>query len=115
MQQKSKLIPRSRLLKQVLQFLDESPVTVLLGARQTGKTTLAQMVADIFENNNEAAVHHFDLERAALRAALATPEITLEPLQGLVVIDEIQRIPRLFETLRPKQRSANGWNRAGAF
>lgn len=101
MQQKSKLIPRSRLLKQALQFLDESPVTVLLGARQTGKTTLAQMVADIFENNNEAAVHRFDLERAASRAALATPEITLEPLQGLVVIDEIQRMPRLFETLRP--------------
>lgn len=34
-------------MNQVLQFLDESPVTVLLGARQTGKTTLAQMAAEI--------------------------------------------------------------------
>ena len=100
MQQKTKLIPRPRLMNQILQFLDEAPVTVLLGARQTGKTTLAQMVSDIFEDRNDAMVHRFDLERAASRAALATPEITLEPLQGLVVIDEIQRKPQLFETLR---------------
>jgi predicted AAA+ superfamily ATPase len=43
-------------MNQVLRFLDESPVTVLLGARQTGKTDLAQMVADVFENKNKAAV-----------------------------------------------------------
>lgn len=101
MQQQSKLIPRPRLMKQVLQALNEAPVTVLLGARQTGKTTLAQMVAEIFDKQAGAKVHHFDLERAASRAALETPEITLEPLRGLVVIDEIQRIPQLFETLRP--------------
>ncbi|MBW2596988.1 MAG: ATP-binding protein [Deltaproteobacteria bacterium] len=88
-------------MNQVLQFLDEAPVTVLLGARQTGKTTLAQMVADIFEKRNRTEVHRFDLERAASRAALSTPEITLESLSGLVIIDEIQRIPQLFETLRP--------------
>ncbi len=52
-------------MHQVLQFLDKAPVTVLLGARQTGKTTLAQMVADIFENRNNTVVHRFDLERAA--------------------------------------------------
>jgi len=101
MQQQLRLIARPRLMNQVLQFLDEAPVTVLLGARQTGKTTLAQMVAEIFEKRENAAVHRFDLERAASRAALETPEITLEPLRGLVVIDEIQRIPQLFETLRP--------------
>jgi len=39
MQQQTKLIPRPRLMKQVLQALNEAPVTVLLGARQTGKTT----------------------------------------------------------------------------
>lgn len=100
-QQPLKLIARPRLMNQVLQFLDESPVTVLLGARQTGKTTLAQMAAEIFEKRTGAMVHHFDLERAASRAALSTPEITLEPLRGLVVIDEIQRLPQLFEILRP--------------
>ena len=101
MQQKNTLIARPRLMNQVLQFLDESPVTVLLGARQTGKTTMAQMVANVFEKRKSITVHRFDLERAASRAALVTPEITLEPLRGLVIIDEIQRIPQLFETLRP--------------
>jgi len=100
-QQPSKLIARPWLMNQVLQFIDESPVTVLLGARQTGKTTLAQMAAEIFEKRTGATVHYFDLERAASRAALAAPEITLEPLRGLVIIDEIQRLPQLFETLRP--------------
>ena len=101
MQQLKRLIERPRLMNQVLQCLDEAPVTVLLGARQTGKTTLAQMVANSFESRTKAPVHYFDLERAPSRAALATPEITLDPLKGLVVIDEIQRLPGLFETLRP--------------
>lgn len=101
MQQSTKLIDRPGITDQVLQCLDEAPVTVLLGARQTGKTTLSQMVADIFESKTGAEVHRFDLERAPSLAALATPEITLEPLQGLVVIDEIQRLLQLFETLRP--------------
>jgi len=100
-QQLSKLIARPRLTARTLQFLDEAPITVLLGARQTGKTTLAQMVTDVFKRQSGAEVHRFDLERAASRAALATPEIALESLRGLVVIDEIQRIPQLFETLRP--------------
>ena len=102
MQQRlSKMIPRQRLVNRVLQSLDEAPVTVLSGARQTGKTTLAQMTAEIFGKRTGAQVHFFDLERAASRAALTTAEMTLEPLRGLVVIDEIQRIPPLFETLRP--------------
>ena len=100
-QQLSKLIPRPRLVNKVFQCLDEAPVTVLLGARQTGKTTLAQMAADVFQKRTGERVHFFDLERSASRAALTTPEITLEPLRGLVIINEIQRIPGLFETLRP--------------
>jgi hypothetical protein len=46
-------------------------------------------------------VHYFDLERAAARKAFSTPELTLEGLRGWVVIDEIQRMPGLFEVLRP--------------
>ena len=46
------------------------------------------------------SVTRFDLERAADRLRLLTPEQTLSPLTGLVVIDEIQREPGLFETLR---------------
>ena len=76
--------------------LGEAPVTVLLGARQTGKTTLARMIAA-----HRTPVHYFDLERAPDRAALATPEQTLGSLTGLIVIDEVQRLPELFSVLRP--------------
>ena len=83
-------------MSQIRQYLAEAPVTVLLGARQTGKTTLARMVTEEF-----SPVHFFDLEQAAGRAALGTPELTLGEAKGLVVIDEIQRIPSLFEVIRP--------------
>ena len=44
----------------------------------------------------------FDLEKRGERAALsATPEMLLRNAEGLVVIDEIQRMPELFEVLRP--------------
>ena len=43
---------------------------------------------------------YFDLEAGVGRRRLATPEQTLSRLEGLVVIDEIQREPSLFETIR---------------
>ena len=67
----------------------------LLGPRQCGKSTLARMIA---EDEQEAVF--FDLERAVDRRRLATPERTLAALEGLVVIDEVQRAPTLLETLR---------------
>ena len=67
----------------------------LLGPRQCGKTTLARMIAE-----GEPGATFFDLERAPDRRRLETPELTLSSLEGLVVIDEIQREPRLFEVLR---------------
>lgn len=90
------LIPRPRLARQVLRCLKESPVTVLLGARQTGKTTLARVISGKYPK-----VQFFDLEQAAGREALSTPELTLTESRGLVVIDEVQRLPSLFEALRP--------------
>ncbi|MBI2438258.1 MAG: ATP-binding protein, partial [Lentisphaerae bacterium] len=90
------MIKRPRLLKQIARSLQEAPVTALLGARQTGKTTLSRMVA-----GKRLDTHVFDLEKAADRSSLATPETTLSPLRGLVIIDEIQRMPHLFAVLRP--------------
>lgn len=91
------LIDRTDLLDDVLLRLRESPVVALLGARQVGKTTLAQQVIARFATSTV-----FDLERASGRAALeATPELTLAGAAGLVVIDEVQRMPHLFATLRP--------------
>lgn len=91
------IIPRPGLLAELQLRLLESPVVVLLGARQVGKTTLARQLG---ERLGGATV--FDLERPSGRAALElTPELTLSALQGLVVIDEVQRLPELFSLLRP--------------
>lgn len=70
-------IPRPRITRQILRCLKESPVTALLGTRQTDKTTLARMVSE-----KRRDVHYFDLERAGARKALSTPELTLESLRG---------------------------------
>ena len=91
-------IPRTRLLAAVNRGLTEAPVLALLGARQVGKTTLAGQVVSAWDGPSTV----YDLEVAAAREALsATPERLLGRSEGLVVIDEIQRSPHLFETLRP--------------
>ena len=77
------------------QRLDTTPVVALIGARQVGKTTIAQRIA---ADRGEA--HYFDLERPADLARLTEPELSLGPLTGLVILDEIQRRPDLFPVLR---------------
>ena len=92
------LIQRSALLSAAVQGLSEVPSVALLGARQVGKTTLARQVANEWPGPSTL----LDLEVAATREALSgTPERLLGNSEGLVVIDEIQRMPGLFEVLRP--------------
>jgi uncharacterized protein len=74
--------------------LRRSRVVALLGPRQCGKTTLAREFADV------DSLNYFDLEDPASLARLAEPDLALRPLQGLVVIDEVQRRPELFPLLR---------------
>jgi len=89
------VISRNDALNRLETALDENPVAALLGPRQCGKTTLARGLAE------RRGGHWFDLESAEDRMALAQPELTLRKLSGLVVIDEIQRAPEIFTTLRP--------------
>jgi predicted AAA+ superfamily ATPase len=89
------MIPRTHSMKAVQSALANNRVCVLLGPRQCGKTTLARELA------KRRRSQYFDLETAVGRARLANPELTLAPLSGLVVIDEIQRQPELFTVLRP--------------
>ena len=72
------------------------PAVALTGPRQCGKTTLARAVAAADPEEST----FFDLESAVDRRRLQAPEQALAGLSGLVVIDEIQREPALFETLR---------------
>ena len=91
-------IIRAELLSAVDDALSEAPVVALLGARQVGKTTLAGQITSAWPGASTL----YDLEVAAVREALsATPDRLLRNTDGLVVIDEVQRIPALFELLRP--------------
>lgn len=68
----------------------------ILGARQVGKTTLARQIVE----SSRSTATRFDLEDPAQRAQLQNPVLALDPLRGLVVLDEIQRMPAFFEVLR---------------
>ncbi len=71
-----------------------SRVVALLGARQSGKTTLARTFVP------PGSLNYFDLEDRASLARLDEPDLALRPLRGLVVIDEVQRRPDIFPLLR---------------
>lgn len=72
------------------------PVVALLGMRQSGKTTLARHIAA----GRRGPTHFFDLEDDRQLARLREPLAALEPLRGLVVLDEIQHLPGVFRSLR---------------
>lgn len=80
----------------VSELLGRNPAVALLGARQVGKTTLARDIAASFAGN----VTHFDLENPDDLARLHEPMLALGRLDGLVVIDEVQRRADLFPVLR---------------
>jgi uncharacterized protein len=88
------MIDRPAYLKRLAEAVRRSPVTALMGPRQCGKTTLARM----FQQGKTASV--FDLESQADLQRLQNPEMMLGSLKGLVVLDEIQTMPALFNVLR---------------
>ncbi len=84
-----------RSYQNVLNALDRQAAVVLLGARQVGKTTLAHEVAE----GSEAI--YLDLESHADRVKLADPVLYLGEYEDrLVILDEIHRVPELFQELR---------------
>lgn len=88
------MIARPAILDALDTALGRSRVVVLTGPRQCGKTTLAR------ELLSEDSVNYFDLEDPVSLARLDEPMTAMGPLQGLVVIDEVQRRPDLFPVLR---------------
>jgi hypothetical protein len=89
-----RMIARDEILASMRAALERSPVVLLSGPRQCGKTTLAR------ELLAPESVNYFDLEDPASLARLDEPATALRPLEGLVVIDEVQRRPDLFPVLR---------------
>ncbi|HSB06224.1 MAG TPA: ATP-binding protein [Thermodesulfobacteriota bacterium] len=88
------VIPRPRALERIIKTLSIHPVAALLGPRQCGKTTLAKVIAE-----REPSTY-YDLENPVDTSRLSAPMRALGKLTGLVVIDEVQRRPDLFELLR---------------
>jgi uncharacterized protein len=88
------MIARDDILRSIEVALKRSPVVVLSGPRQCGKTTLARQLL------SPDSVNYFDLEDPPSLARLDEPMTALGPLDGLVVIDEVQRRPDLFPVLR---------------
>ncbi len=87
----AELIERDSDVARIQTLIHEFGATTLLGPRQCGKTTLAKMIPSKYT---------FDLENPRDLARLDNPQRALEDLEGLVVIDEIQRKPDLFPLLR---------------
>jgi uncharacterized protein len=101
-----------RRLRAVLeQRLDEEAAVVLLGPRQSGKTTLA------LELGGRIGALYLDLESEQDRAKLAEPELYLaDHLDRLVILDEIHRAPGLFPVLRGLiDRARRSRRRAGLY
>ncbi len=89
---------RPTFIEKIRKAFRTHPIVALLGPRQCGKTTLSHLFVEA-EGIKDSA-HFFDLEDPADLAALESPKTTLESLKGLIVLDEIQRVPDLFPVLR---------------
>ncbi|RWB51053.1 ATP-binding protein [Mesorhizobium sp.] len=84
-----------RIAIQLSELLDSMPAVALLGPRQVGKTTLSLTVAE------QRPSIYLDLESDADRAKLDEPELYLaEHEDKLVILDEVHRLPNLFQNLR---------------
>lgn len=91
------MIEREDFRRQVVSLLSRYRVVAILGARQVGKTTLANQVADAWTTGPAT---RFDLEDPADLARIEESSLTLRTMKGLVILDEIQRRPDLFPLLR---------------
>jgi predicted AAA+ superfamily ATPase len=92
--------------KEVKTGLSNTPVTVILGPRQCGKSTLAGHIAEGFKKTT-----YLDLERPSDISKVQNPEIFFKDKENdLIILDEIHRIPEFFPFLRSEvdRRKRNG-------
>lgn len=85
---------RNFFLKKIEDAFRTHSIVAILGPRQCGKTTLSKQYV------NGGSAHFFDLEDPADIEVLKNPKIALDAIDGLVVLDEIQRLPDIFPVLR---------------
>ncbi len=90
------MIQRARERTTLSQLLTRYPVVGIIGARQVGKTTLAKHI----RGRSRSVPAYFDLENPEHRSRLSDPMLALKGIKGLVIIDEVQRMPELLQVLR---------------
>ncbi len=78
-----------------MEALSDTPVVLIHGPRQCGKTTLARMVGD----PRGYAYFSFD-DQVALEAARADPAGFVADLPERSILDEVQKVPTLFPALK---------------
>ena len=82
-------------LKYIGEALSGQAAVALIGPRQSGKTTIAHQIAE------ERPSIYLDLEVRSDRDKLSDPELFLRNHEDkLVILDEIHRLPEIFQTLR---------------
>lgn len=80
--------------KQLWEALEDTPVVVIVGPRQSGKSTLAQHIADKHWS-------YLTLDDSnVLNAALDDPTGLLKQTKKRVIIDEIQRAPDILRSIK---------------
>lgn len=88
------LYPRHAAVR-LTEALADSPVVLIHGPRQCGKTTLARMVGE------PAGYTYLSFDDAVARAAAeADPVGFVDDLPERVIVDEVQRVPSLFVALK---------------
>lgn len=100
-----------RITNELNDLIDSNPAVALIGPRQVGKTTLALAVSE-----SRPSIY-LDLESDADRAKLTEPELYLtEHSDKLVILDEVHRLPNLFQNLRGLiDRGRRSGTRTGRF
>jgi predicted AAA+ superfamily ATPase len=89
-------IQRTAEIELLKKLFKNNPIVAILGPRQCGKTTLSRQ----FSSQWPLDVTVFDLENPRDIQRLQEPLLALENIEGLIIIDEIQRSPDLFPVLR---------------
>lgn len=78
--------------------LSDTPVVAIQGARQVGKSTLAAVIAGASPGSTLLTLD----DEPVRRAASDDPAGFIEALDGLTVIDEIQRVPELILAIKAR-------------
>lgn len=99
--------------KSLLDAIGDTPVILVIGGRQTGKSTLVQSLRS---GNYQPQYYTFD-DLTVLNAAATNPQAFLESLTPPVILDEVQRAPEIFLPLKSavdKNRQAGGFLLTGS-